>query len=136
MITLVLILSPIFPKIYYNMDELLNSRKENYTKILRELYRDIRRDDTEKINNFKFLLKNDKNVLFMLGAGDVFVDNINESPENYIPKNYLYNEFKVLNYLNFKLWYSVRDIIIEDSKVNLLIDTVIIILIISIVVFI
>ena len=43
-----------------------------------------------------------------------------------IPERYFYTDFKVLNYLGFKVWYSIHDIVADSARISLLIETVIV----------
>lgn len=133
-ITLVLIISQIFPGIFYSVDYKTETINKDYTKKLSELYKSIRAKDNEKISNILFCMKNDRNVIFMYYGTSILINNVQEEDFNsYLKKNYFYNEFRVINYLNFKLWYSIRDILIENSRINLLIESIIILLVIALI---
>jgi len=136
-ITFVLIVSPFFPSIFYNMDNTVKLRTQKYIVLLQDWYRSIRKNDFERIKYLNFTIKNDPNVLYMYSMGRPVINNlgINDSPYNIIPQKYLYTDYKVLRYLKFKLWYSIKDIVKNDAKINLMVESMIVILIIFFFIF-
>ncbi len=136
-ITIILMITPFFPKVFYNMDNSVQLRKKEYVNILKDWYFSARRGDIERINFLKKRLKEDKNVLYLYYSGKSAINNLNSnlSPSKVIPTTFFYTDYKVLNYLNFKLWYSIKDIIIENSQINILLETIIVSLVIAFLLF-
>lgn len=132
-ITMVLIISPLFPQIFYTMENNVNIRKQTYVSLLQDWYKSLRRRDIERVRYLNTRLKEDPNVLYLYQMGQTVVNNLGENkpPTTIIKKRYFYTDFKVLNYLNFKLWYSIRDIVADDARVSLLVETIIIALILA-----
>ncbi len=133
----VLILSPIFNKVFYNMDKGVNNKLTKYKNILNIWYLDIRKRNIENIKFYKKLLDYDKNVIYLNYMGMSMVNHLNTKSDPFleIPKKYFYTDYKVLNHLNFKLYISLRDEIALDARVNLLLETIIIVMIFSFLLF-
>ncbi len=136
-IIVVLTVSTFFPKVFYNMDNLIDKKNERYINALQEWYYSIRKRNFSRINFIKTYLKEDKDVLFLYFMGTPVINNIGEGekPEKVIPEKYFYTDYRVINYLNFKMWYSIIDIIKINAGINLLIETIIVALVISYLVF-
>jgi len=137
-ITIILIVSPLFPGLFYSQDVNVDKQKQKYVSVMQEWHRSLSPFDTERIQKLQFLLEEDKNVLFMYHIGNALINNLGEegvSPAQIIPDRFLYTDFKVLNYLNFKLWYSVKEVLIDNAKINLLIEVIIIALLVAFVLF-
>jgi len=136
-VTMVLIISPLFPKIFYDMDNNVQTKKQVYVDIARDWYKNLRQYNMERINYLSKKLAEDKNVIYAYSRGRTIVNNLgkNASPSKVIPQKYFYTDYKVLNYLGFKIWYSIQDIVIDNSRINFLIETIIVVLIISFFIF-
>lgn len=136
-ITIVLIVSPLFPRIFYTMENNVKIRKQMYVSLLQDWYKSLRKRNIERIRYLNTRLKEDPNVLYLYQMGRTVVNNLGENkpPATVIKKKYFYTDFKVLNYLNFKLWYSIRDIVADDARVSLLVETIIVTLIIAFLIF-
>ncbi len=136
-ITTILILSPLLPQLFYNMDTNVNLKKQQYVTILQDWYTSIRKRDAERVRYLNTRLKEDPDALYMYQRGQTAVNNLGEdsAPAKVIPKRFFYTDYKVLNYLSFKLWYSIRDIVADNARINLLIETIIVLLIISMMAF-
>ncbi len=136
-ISIVLILSPIFSGIFYNMDSVVSKKISSYKSVLNNWYLSVRKRDIESVKFYNKLLDYDKDVLYMNHMGRSVINHLNskKSPFVVIPEKYFYTDYKIINYLNFKLYVSIRDIVKQDAKVSLLIETIIVVMIISFLLF-
>jgi len=135
-ITLILIISPLLPTLFYNTDNNIAVKRQKYVNIIQDWRNSIIKRDENRLNYLTTVLKEDKNVLFMYTMGTE-INNLKEKgkPAKVIPQKYFYTDFKVLNYMGFKLWYSVKDEVIDSSKINLLMTIIIVVLILAFVIF-
>ncbi len=130
-ITFILIISPLFPGLFYSQDLNIDKQKDKYVSIIREWHLNLGLSDTDKVEKLEYLLKKDHNILYMYHMGETVINNIGmpgTTPAMIVPGKFLYTDFKVLNYLDFILWYSVKDVLIDNAKVNFLIEIIIIVL--------
>jgi len=136
-ITMVLIVSPLFPKLFYDMDNNVQIKKQVYVDIARDWYKSLRQYNMKRITYLSQKLAEDKNVIYAYSSGRTVVNHLgdNASPAKVIPQKYFYTDYKVLNYLGFKIWYSIHDIVIDNARINFLIETIIVVLIISLFIF-
>lgn len=137
-ITIILIISPLFPGLFYSQELNIDRQKQEYISIMQEWHLCLGLSDTKKIEKLKYLLKKDHNILYMYHIGETIINNLGTqgvTPARIMPDKFLYTDFKVLNYLDFKLWYSVKDVLIDNAKVNFLIEIIIIVLLAAFLVF-
>lgn len=136
-ITLVLIVSPIFSKLYYNMDNSVKLKNQKYVALLQDWYNSYRRGNINRINYLSTTFQEDKDVLYLYQTGRTAVNHLgsSEPPSKVIPNTYFYTDYKVLKYLQFKLYYSIREIVKENARINLLIETIIIVMILGMLIF-
>jgi len=137
-ITIILIFAPLFSTIYYSQDVNIDRQRQKYISIMKEWNKSLSQGDEAHIEKLQFILERDSNVMYMYYMGGTVVNHLGDSevsPANVIPTRFLYTDFKVLRYLDFKLLYSVKDTLIDNSKVNLLIETIVVGLIIAFLIF-
>ncbi len=139
-ITVILIISPLFPNMFYTMNKNVNLKKQKYITVLQEWYTAVKKRDIEKVRYLNQIMKDDKDILYLFFMGREAVNHLGEGskPGKAIPKKYFYTDYKVINYPNatfFKLWYSIEDVIKNNARVNLMIETIIIALIIALLKF-
>ena len=136
-IVTVLFVTSFFPTLFYNQDAQIKIRTNYYASMLKEDYKAMMHRDKNMIRYFHSMLNDDKNVIYMFNnMGQTVVNHIGEyQPGKYIPSNYFYTDFKVLNMFKFKLWVSTLDITKNNARINLLLETLIIVLIFSLMIF-
>ena len=142
-IAIVLILSPLLPQIFYSADTNLETRKQKYHSILRDYDINIKKSRIKesykkRAEYLKILLKENPDVLYMYYRGQEAINNLGEGskPAKVIPKLYFYTDWDNVRIgFGSKLYYSVRDIIADNARISLLLETIIVILIISFLIF-
>ncbi len=137
-ISFILVISPLFPSLFYSKDYNIEQRNKKYIKILQEIYINQKLRNSERVTFLNNLLKEDKNVLIWYNKGNIIINHIGNTDKDIIKKlinKYLYSDYKVINFLNMKLYISLRDIVENDARINLLLETIIISLVISFLLF-
>ena len=130
-ITIILIIVPLFPGLFYSQDANIDKQNQKYVSIINEWHNSASDAEAEKL---EYLLKRDKNTLYIYYIGDTIVNNLGAKdalPNKIIPAKFLYTDFEVLKYRNFTVWYSVKETLADNSKINLLIELIIIVLLIA-----
>lgn len=137
-IIIILVISPLFPDIFYNMETRVKERNDNIYSIIEDWKESLKKRDLERIKNLNFLFEEDKNILFIYYRRRPIVNHLDKpgKPENIIPKKYFYTDYKILRHFDvFKIYYSIEDIVAENARVNLLIETLIVFLILVLLIF-
>jgi len=135
-ITTTLILSPLFPKIFYTMDNGLKTKQMTYSSLLQNWKKSIQTRDSQAIAYYKMKVKEDKNILYLFQGSNTIVNKIgNTDIVDFLKNHYFYTDYKTISSFGFKLYYTVQDIDQENARINLLIETIIVITILSLLIF-
>lgn len=135
-ITTTLILSPLFPKFFYTMDHGLKTKQMTYSSLLKNWKKSIQTRDSKAIAYYKMKVKEDKNILYLFQGSNTIVNKIGTTNIiDFLKNHYFYTDYKTISSFGFKLYYTVQDIDQENARINLLIETIIVITILSLLIF-
>ena len=135
-ITTTLILSPLFPKIFYTMDHGLKTKQMAYSSLLQNWKKSIQTRDSKAIAYYKMKVKEDKNILYLFQGSNTVVNKIgNTDIIDFLKNHYFYTDYKTISSFGFKLYYTIQDVDQENARINLLIETIIVITILSLLIF-
>ena len=126
---LVLLLSPIFSGIFYSPDKTLDIQKNLYKGILQDWYQSMYQGDEKRLEYILTKMKDDPNVLYFFNGGAMLVNNTaSEEPVNlHLLKRWFYSDYKFLTYQTLKIYYSTRSVEKDNAKVNLLLETLVVV---------
>lgn len=133
----VLIISSLFPMLYYNMENSVQVKRDKYLLILEDWHTSFNDLDTTRIDCINNRLKEDKDILFLYHMHKPVISNLEKegNPGNIIAAKFFYTDYITVDFPQLKLYLSIRDVIIESAKINLLLETIIITLLIAQMIF-
>ena len=136
-VILVLILCPLFPRIFYTMDGLTAIKDKRYTSELKDWYVAMKGMDAPRAEFINKVLAEDHDILYLYHGGRTVINNLGEGkgPETDIHGKWFYTDYKVKNLFGFKLYYSIRDIEETDARIYLMINTIIIFVMLAFILF-
>jgi hypothetical protein len=134
---LVLFVSAFLHKIFFTPDQVLAEKQKVYTGVLQDWYQSMYQNDMARLEHLKQRLQEDPDVLYVYNGATTLVNNLttDEPPAVYFPKNWFYTDYKILTYHGIKLYYSNRDVERNNAKVNLLLETIVVVQILAVLLF-
>lgn len=135
---LILIVSPVFKGLFYTQDYRLGLKQQRYVDILKDWKQSMRKRDIERVRFFSDLVQEDKDILYLYQGAQTIVDHLDgdmKPGDEEFQNSWFYTDFKTLRYSGFTLYYSVRDVEVENARINMLMTIIIIAQIIALMFF-